>query len=86
MLTDDLGQTIFHLYSIKNKTGAPQLVQSYLVEYEADTYCFDAALFMDHGLAIVDCTDQSQNSSNNTGIRNRFIYVDLVTGGIRKTV
>jgi len=86
LLTDDLGQTMLHLFSLKDKKGAPQLVQSFLVEYQADTYCFDAALFLDQGLAIVDCAEQSRNSSNPIGVKNKFIYVDVASGGIRKVV
>jgi hypothetical protein len=41
---------------------------------------------MDHGLAIVDCAEQSRNSSNFVGIRNKFIYVDLTSGAIKKVV
>jgi hypothetical protein len=86
VLTDDFGQTMLHLYSIKNKTGAPELIQSFLVEYQANTYCFDAVVYLDHGLAIVDCAEQSRNSSNFLGVKNKFIYLDLVTGGVRKEV
>lgn len=41
---------------------------------------------MDHGLAIVDCVKQSGNSSNFIGAQNKFIYIDLATGNVKKTV
>jgi hypothetical protein len=56
------------------------------VEYQTNTSCFDAVVFMDHGLAIVDCAEQSKNSSNFVSIQNKFIYVDIVAGVVKKEV
>lgn len=71
VLSDDHGQTIIHYGSFTNHSDSPKLTAA-VVEYQENTTCFDAALFMDQGYAIVDCIEQINGTW-----QNKFIYVNL---------
>ena len=77
-LTDDMGNVMLHVFNL-NK-GVPDLNKTYQVIYDPKTQCFDVALFLDKGWAIVDCVENNGNSSNIVGVRNKFIYINLATG------
>lgn len=83
ILSEDAGLVQLHLYTITNGTFA--FMKTAFVLYEPRTVCYDAAVFMDKGIAIVDCTEFSGgNSSNIVGLKNKFVYVDLASESIKK--
>jgi len=46
-----------------------------IVTSDKNVKCFDAALFLDHGMAIIDCLRINQNPSE--PFTNIFFYIDL---------
>lgn len=65
--------------TLKEHSSVPVLDDPVLVEYSSNTRCFDAVVFREQHLAIVDCVVFSTNSVGLVGLRNQFIYVDLNT-------
>lgn len=72
------------LYSVKN--GTFSFEKTITVLYEPNTVCFDAAVFMDSGIAIIDCAEISGKSSNFVGIKNKFVYINIATDAKEKVV
>lgn len=54
VLSEDIGQTVLHFGTFTNHTESPNLEVA-VAEYQENTTCFDAALFLDQGIAVVDC-------------------------------
>lgn len=63
---NSVGQDSFLLYSdskgihlsygiIREKNRLPDINSTVTVTTDSSVSCFDAALFLDHGLAVVDC-------------------------------
>lgn len=47
--------------------------------------CFGAALFLDYGLAVVDCMNVTGTGEDQV-LQNFFVYIDLPNHEILKTV
>jgi len=61
-----------------DKGKLPHFNTTVKVTSDNQTYCYDAALFLEHGLAIVDCAKKSKSFFASHD--NIFIVVDLVNG------
>lgn len=81
---DLMGTTMLSYGIIKDKTTLPQVDSTAIVTTEKDVSCFDAALFLDHGLAIVDCARKTDSLFN--AYRNYFYIIDLTTHALKKVV
>ncbi|CAM6004635.1 unnamed protein product [Sphagnum balticum] len=56
LLYKDLTGTIFLSYGIiRNRDQLPDVTSTTIVTNDKNVNCYDAALFLEHGLAIVDC-------------------------------
>lgn len=60
----------------------PVIDYTIIVSTEKFVDCFGAALFYDHGLAIVDCTHTNEQGI----ISNYFYYLDLTNHTVTKKV
>ena len=56
-----------------------------IVTTDKSIECFDAALFLDHGIAIVDCLRYNHISAE-TPFTNIFFYIDLTGHKVTKIV
>ena len=70
---------------ITDKTSLPQLNTTFIVSTAKNVQCFDAALFLDYGIAVVDCL---RTNANNTDVpfTNIFFYLDLTGHKVTKIV
>ena len=55
LYSDMSGSTHFTYGSITNINLLPQMNSTIFVTSDKNVKCFDAAIFLDHGIAIVDC-------------------------------
>lgn len=90
-----VGQDSFLLYSdssgihlsygiIRDKNRLPDVNSTVTIPTESDEVCFDAALFMDHGLAIVDCAKKGGKIFST--YTNNWYIMDLTTHTLKKKV
>lgn len=87
LLYKDLSGTTFISYGIikdKDKASLPEVNSTAIVTTDKDVACFDAALFLDHGLAVVDCAKKSGGLFNS--YRNYFYIIDLTSHTLKKLV
>lgn len=56
-----------------------------IVTMDKNVKCFDAALFLDYGLAIVDCLKVNASNSDEPFI-NIFFYLDLTGHKVTKVI
>lgn len=81
---DLTGSTLLTYGIIRDKSTLPQVNSTVVVAFEKEVICYDAALFLDHGLAIVDCAKKS--GSIFSTYRNYFYIIDLTTHTVKKVV
>ena len=75
---------IHFTYAIRNESHhIPVFNFTVLISAEKNVRCFSAALFMEYGLAIVDCLHEKSGFSP---FENHFYYVDLTTHTVTHTV
>lgn len=56
LLYKDLTGAVHFTYGvIKTKNSLPEINSTALITTDKNVQCYDAALFLDHGLAIIDC-------------------------------
>lgn len=91
-----MGRDSFILYSeqngtiklsygvIRDKGQLPDISSTVTVTSDKNVVCFDAALFMDHGLAIVDCA--VTGTSVFSSYKNVFYVIDLTDHSLKKVV
>lgn len=81
---DYIGSTMLSYGIIKNTFSLPEVSSTAVVTTDKDVICFDAALFLDHGLAIVDCAKKTGSLFN--PYRNYFYIIDLTTHTLKKVI
>lgn len=81
---DLVGTTMLTYGILKDKTSLPVTNSTAIVTTDKDVSCFDAALFLDHGLAIVDCAKKTGTLFNS--YRNYWYIIDLTTHVLKKVV
>lgn len=81
---DMLGSTMLSYGIIRDKNYLPEVNSTAIVTTDKDVTCFDAALFMDHGLAVVDCAKKSGGIFST--YRNYFYIIDLTNHSVKKMV
>lgn len=84
LYNDFSGATWLSYGIIRNKNSLPEISSSTIVTTDKDVACFDAALFLDHGLAVVDCAKPSGRLFST--YRNYFYIIDLTTHTVKKIV
>jgi hypothetical protein len=85
LLYKDLtGSTLISYGIIQDKKKLPEVNSTAIVTTDKDVVCFDAALFLDHGLAVVDCAKKS--GSIISSYRNYFYIIDLTNHSLKKLV
>ncbi len=67
---------------IRDKNRLPEVSSTVIVTTEKDVTCFDAALFMDHGLAVVDCA--KKGSTVFSTYTNYWYIIDLTDHSVKK--
>ena len=84
LLYKDNGGTIWLNYGIiRSKDRLPETSSSVIVSSDKNVICFDAALFLDHGLAVVDCVKTGQSFFSK--YTNYWFIIDLTNSG-KKTL
>ena len=78
------GQIMLSYGVIRNKNRLPDVGSTVIVSNDSNIVCFDAALFLDHGLAIVDCA--RLNEKRLTKYTNYWYVIDLTDHTLKKTV
>ncbi len=85
LLYKDLTGTIMISYGIiRDKNQLPAANSTAIVTTDKDVVCFDAALFLDQGLAIVDCA--KKGTSIFTTYKNYFYFIDLTNHSVKKII
>lgn len=85
MYKEVTGAYIFTYGTINDKRTLPHFNTTMIVTMDKNVKCFDASLFLDYGLAIVDCL--KVNSSNaNEPFTNIFFYLDLTGQKVTKVI
>jgi hypothetical protein len=85
-LVEDDAATYLFTGTIKSQTSVPVLDDPIIVEFSKDTRCFDAAVFLDHGVAVVDCVVSNSSELGFGSLQNKFIYIDLTKRQVSKSV
>ncbi len=70
------GSYHFAYGNITDKRVLPHIHTTKIVTTDKNVKCFDAALFLDHGIAIVDCLRVNVNNLDEP-FTNLFFYLDL---------
>lgn len=81
---DSNGITRFVYGLMKDNYHVPQFDFTLQITNSSSENCLGAALFLDYGMAVIDCIKSTGDKSN--PLQNYFIYVDLATHNIIKTV
>jgi hypothetical protein len=85
LLYKDLVGTVMLSYGVfVDNKRLPVINSTTIVTTDKDVVCFDAALFLDHGLAVVDCAKKTGSLFN--AYRNYFYIIDLTTHTLKKIV
>ncbi len=85
LLYKDLVGTVMLSYGVfVDDKRLPVVNSTTIVTTDKDVVCFDAALFLDHGLAVVDCAKKTGSLFNS--YRNYFYIIDLTTHTLKKVV
>lgn len=85
LLYKDITGATFISYGILRENGSlPEVNSTAVVTVDKDVACFDAALFLDHGLAVIDCAKKSGGLFNS--YRNYFYIIDLTSHTLKKLV
>ena len=82
---DITGSYHFTYGVITDKTSLPTFNTTMIVTTDKNVRCFDGALFLDYGLAIVDCIRINPNNTDQP-FTNIFFYLDLTGHKITKIV
>jgi len=82
---DMTGSYHFSYGTINDKNSLPQFNTTMIVTTDKNVKCFDAALFLDHGLAIVDCLRVNVNNDDQP-FTNIFFYLDLTGHTVAKVI
>jgi hypothetical protein len=82
---DITGSYHFAYGQITDKRSLPHFNTSFIVTTDKNVQCFDAALFLDHGIAIIDCLRNNINNLEEP-FTNLFFYIDLTEHKITKIV
>lgn len=85
-VVEDGSATYLFTGTLKSQSSIPMLDDPVIVEFAAATKCFDAVVFPDHGVAIVDCISIGSSDPGFVGLRNKFIYIDLASRQPVRTV
>lgn len=65
ILYKDFSGSVHFTYGIiRSKSSLPELNSTVVVTTQKNVECFDAALFLDHGIAIVDCIKINVNNED----------------------
>lgn len=81
---DFTGSVMLSYGIIRDKGSLPVVNSTAIVTTDKNIVCFDAALFMDHGLAIVDCA--KTGSSIFSKYTNLFYVIDLTDHSVKKII
>jgi hypothetical protein len=81
---DLVGTTMISYGIIKDKSSLPETNATAIVTTDKDVSCFDAALFLDHGLVIVDCAKKTGSLFN--AYRNYWYVIDLTSHTLKKVI
>jgi hypothetical protein len=81
---DNSNTTLLSYGLIRNKGRIPDIHASIPIPLEQDEVCFDAALFLDQGLAIVDCAKKGGKVFST--YTNYWYVVDLTSQTIKKKI
>jgi hypothetical protein len=81
---DLVGSTMLSYGVFVDDKRLPVVNSTTIVTTDKDVVCFDAALFLDHGLAVVDCAKKTGSLFN--AYRNYFYIIDLTSHTIKKTL
>ena len=85
LLYKDLSGTVMISYGIiKDKNYLPVVNSTAIVTTDKDIVCFDAALFLDQGMAIVDCA--RKGGSLFSTYKNLFYFIDLTNHSVKKII
>jgi len=85
LLYKDATGTVMLSYGlIRDKGQLPVVNSTAIVTTDKNIVCFDAALFLDHGLAIVDCA--KIGGTLFTTYTNLFYIIDLTDHSLKKVV
>jgi hypothetical protein len=81
---DATGTVLLSYGIIRDKGYLPDVKSTAIVTNDKDVVCFDAALFLEHGLAIVDCAKTRGTAF--TTYNNLFYIIDLTDHSLKKIV
>jgi hypothetical protein len=79
---NNAGAHVLAYGQIKRDGMLPEINSSVIVTSDKDVVCFDAALFLDHGLAVVDCAKVGGKLFST--YTNYWYIVDLTNHSIKK--
>ena len=82
LFKDKANRTMLSYGIITDKYRLPDINSTAVVTEEADVVCFDASLFLDHGLAVVDCA--KVGSKVFTTYTNYWYIIDLTDHTVKK--
>jgi hypothetical protein len=72
------GTVHFTYGRFKSKNTLPDIENTAVVTSDKNVKCFDAALFLEFGLAIIDCAKIDPNTTF-SALTNVFYYLDLTS-------
>ena len=85
MYKDITGSVHFTFGLITDKTSLPEFNTTMIVTTDKNIQCFDAALFLDYGIAIVDCLKNNAIPAD-TPFTNLFFYIDLTGHAVTQII
>ena len=85
LLYKDHSNVTFLTYGvITDKGKLPKINSTVKITSEKDVECFDAALFLEHGLAVVDCAKKGERTFST--YTNYWYIADLTDHSIKKKI
>ena len=76
------GATILTYGTIKKQGYLPEINSTAIVTSDKNVVCFDAALFLDHGLAVVDCAEKGTKTFST--YTNYWYIINLADHSVKK--
>ena len=79
-------RTYVHFGILNNNESAPIINLYISVENNTNTTCYDAVVFMDKGIIIVDCAVHTSKDSHGYSYHNLFYYFKISDGSFIKSI